>query len=123
MPHKNQKRADYVPAAPVARAIQEWLTEHQMGETSGQAKNPGRYHSPYRILAERVGLTEDAVWRRATGRRYRSMAFDIADRYLCATNRFNLWWDDPELSEVYEQAARGADQVFPLDVTPEEAAA
>src|SRR6059058_4633907 len=98
---KHHKRADFVPAGPITRAVKEWLLEHDLGVATGNRQSVGRYNSPFNILAERTGMGKDALWRHTKNdRSYESMIFDVADRLLCATNRFNWWWDDPELAEV-----------------------
>src|SRR5690242_14505077 len=111
---KGTKRADYVPIGPISRALKEWLKELDLAELGRGTtlRKDHRYFPPYEILIERIGLSEDSIRNYATGKRgYTSVTFDVADKILCATNRFNWWWDDPELSEVYEEAARGADKI------------
>ena len=99
--------------------MQEWLIENGLNEaTGGRAEDvKARYHSPYELLAQRTGLTQDTVWRQSKGdRSFKSMQFDQADRFLCATERTHWWWHDPELSEHYERACKGADAIYPLTV-------
>lgn len=119
---KLRHRDDYVPAAPIRRALREWLAENDLGEglastTAHDRSIRERYYSPYEILAARTGLTKDAVQRHTNGRRgYANMQFDVADLFLCATDRFTWWWEDPELSKVYESACKGADRIYPIAV-------
>lgn len=113
---KGRKRADFVPAAPIIRALKAWLKEHEYVNVVGQRES--NYGSPFKILAEKMKVSEDAVWRYTKNdRHYESMHFDVADKILCATNRFDWWWSDPELSEVYESAVKGADKIYPLAVS------
>jgi hypothetical protein len=116
--NQGTQRADYVPAGPIARAIQEWFSELDLAEPSQGTtlSKDQRYFSPYTILIERTGLCKDSVYRHSQNGRYKYMTFDVADRFLCATDRFNWWWDDPELSKVYERACKGADKIYPLQV-------
>ena len=116
MPPKGQPRSDAVPAAPIRRAMREWLKEQGLEADSGagEAVKKGTYYSPYRILAERAGVAEDAIYRHANDSRYQTMFFDVADKLLASVDRLDLWWRDPELSSVYERAVREADFIAPL---------
>ena len=112
---KGKTRADYVPAAPIRRALREWLVENGLGDGMGNGFSKERYHSPFTILADRTGMTEGTLFRHSKGDRgYESMQFDVADRILAATNRQNWWHCEPQLSGVYEQACKGADAIYPI---------
>lgn len=111
------RRADLVPVEPVTRAIREFLKENGISEARGGWNNQSedRYYSPLDTLAERLGVAKDTVWRHSRNDRgYTWMEFDTADAYLCATNRVDWWWRDPELSPHYEGAVIGADKVSPI---------
>ena len=112
MPQKGQTRADCVPAAPIAKALREWLEENDLSP-SGNNMNVERYYSPYDILSERTGLKPASLYAHAVRCRHPYMQFDVADMLLCAIERPELWHRDPVLSEVYESACKGADRISP----------
>ena len=115
-------RADYVPAEPVREALRRYLTENGAGEIVPPSEyQPGRprtqrYSSAYGVLAEKLEVRPDTVFSWAERARHKSMRFDVADRILTAIGQPNLWWQDPQLSEVYESACKGADRIYPLKV-------
>lgn len=115
---KNHQRVDYVPSAPIRRALREWLRDNDLAARwDGRNGDRDGYLSPLEILAERVGMSKDAVWRHASGDRgYEYMEFDVADALLCAADRPNRWWQDPELAPYYEGACKGADRIYPIAV-------
>ena len=117
-------RPDYVPAEPVRRALRRWLTEHDLGGdgTANRRSEDTNYVSPYVVLAEKTGWARDTIYAHINRERNDHMQFDVADKLLCVIEQSLLWHCDPELSQAYERAVKGADQIYPV-VEPEAPAA
>lgn len=105
-----------MPAAPIAGALRKWVEEHQgLNEAGGDnADRTTRCASAYEVLGGRLGLKADTIYAHAYKERHSHMAFDVADRLLCAIDQVSLWWQDPVLAEVYEEAVIGADRIYPI---------
>lgn len=92
-----------VPAGPIIRALDEYL------ERAGVADGVDRYDPACYTrtdLALRIWpecAPNDASRRLAHLRRRRFLRFVLADRILCAINRVELWYADPELAPRYQE--------------------
>ena len=124
---KEHQRADYVPAEPVRRALNKWLREAGSEERKAQSEfrahgtGPSKsYSEAHEMLASKMDVQTSTVYAWATRPRYSNVSFDLADRILTAIDQVNLWWQDPELSQVYERACKGADRIYPIIVAEPE---
>lgn len=88
-------RRDIVPREYVARHVQAWLRDAGNSPTE---------------LARRADVHPDTIGKIAKESR-NNVPFDTADRLLCAIGQPGLWYQDPDLAGVYQQACQGADAI------------
>lgn len=93
----------YVPAAPIARVIDNWARENwwmdeQAMVTSAQGRN--QEEGATGRLGNFVGLSQDTITRIRGGKK-EWVEFDNADKIVTFIDPF-LWHRDPELSDIYQ---------------------
>lgn len=102
----------HLDSEPIARHVEDWLNANGGKAPNSFVKREASC-SPIEALAFRMGVDRSVV-EQLLRRKFRSVTFDKADRFLCAIDQPQLWYSDPELSGVYEEACRTADVAYPI---------
>lgn len=90
--------AGFIPAAPVHRIIQEWVTRQAFEPASDGRKGSVQQLGPVKVLQFRTGLKDLA--KQVSGNR-RWIHFDVADKIISAIDVM-LWHTDKDLREIYQ---------------------
>lgn len=83
METKAPSRTGYVPAAPIAERVAEWISNHV------EDKDPEKM-GPIEYLAQRLDTDRSWIEKLARGE-YERIAFDKADRLMCAMHAVHEW--------------------------------